>query len=223
MIMKKEIAKAVLIAALGTIAGCAAPGTREQAAKDEARAGAIRAQHAQANAARDQQEAEATLKAIPPWALVPPKPDESGIYAVGMAEGGKYALALKKASLDAEFEVASAYRQELSGSERTFSRDNGKIGSTESFTRLVDKLVMQVPLTGFEVVQQEVLPIGGAYHAFVLLKLPYRQFNQVLQEQRAGIQDKSVAAAFDDLERRVDKRRHQLQEEQALERANADQ
>jgi len=41
------------------------------------------------------------------------------------------------------------------------------------------------------------------------MKLPYDEFNKVLKEQRMQTRDKAIQSAFDDLERRLDKRRKQ--------------
>ena len=47
----------------------------------------------------------------------------------------------------------------------------------------------------------------------MLLKLPYDQFNKVLAAEKAKALTKDVQIAFDDLERRLDKRRAQKQGE----------
>jgi len=41
------------------------------------------------------------------------------------------------------------------------------------------------------------------------LKLPFEEFNKVLQQQQASTIDSMVQRSFDDLERRLDKRRAQ--------------
>ena len=77
------------------------------------------------------------------------------------------------------------------------------------YTELVDKLVTQVPVVGFETVKQDVKSISGEFHTFVLLKLPYMEFNRVLTQQRAQAQDAKISAAFADLEKRVMARQEQ--------------
>ena len=202
-----------LIAAL--VAGCTVTSSRQDAAKDEVKAQIIRAQAEQEKKAKAQHQAEELIAAVPAWSLEPPKPDGTGVYAVGMADSEKLPIALRKAMLQGELSLAKIYSQEISGSERSYVRDNGKSDVTEHFTGLIDKLVMEVPLSGIEVLRQEIKPIDGTYHAFVLLKLPYDQFNEILRNQRSKTRDIAIAAAFDDLERRIKEHRKQRQENAA--------
>ncbi len=189
--------------------GCSSSPTMKQLAEDESRASEVRAKAAEAKQAKVQERMEATIKQVPKWALEQPRPDDTGVYAVGTAESDTMRVAIKKAMLEAEFGLAKIYNQELSGSERSYTQDNnGRVGQ-EQFTSLIDKLVSQVPVVGFEIVHQEVKPIDGKYNAFVLVKLPYAQFNSVLKDQRASTDDGTVLKAYDDLEHRMEKRRQQ--------------
>lgn len=70
-----------------------------------------------------------------------------------------------------------------------------------------------MPIVGYEVIEQIVKPISGMNNIYVLLKLPYDQFNKVLAAEKAKALNKDVQIAFDDLERRLDKRREQKQAE----------
>ncbi|MYM92748.1 hypothetical protein [Duganella vulcania] len=213
--MKMNTRHMIILLAAALISGCSSTSSRQDAAKDEIKAQAIRAEAVQEKKAKAQHQAEEMIQAVPAWSLEPPKPDGTGVYAVGMADSEKLPIALRKAMLQGEFGLAKIYSQEISGSERSYVQDNGKSGVTEQFTGLIDKLVMQVPLSGIEVVRQEIKPIDGTYHAFVLLKLPYDQFNEVLHNQRTKTRDTAIAAAFDDLERRIKERRKQRQEDAA--------
>lgn len=199
---------AYLLLGLAVLAGCStSPATK--LAKDDAEAAKIRAETAADQRARQQAQMETNLSKVPLWALQPPAPDDTGVYAVGIGDSNKMRIAMRKAMLDAEFGLAKNINQELSGSERSYTRDeNGTVGR-QQYTELVDKLVMQVPVVGFEVVKQEIRPIDGAYNAFILLKLPYDQFNRVLQDQRAKADDQTIQKAFDDLQNRINVRRQQ--------------
>lgn len=198
---------AVAIAAL--MAGCSTSPTMESLAKDEARASDVRAKAAEAKQAKEQEHMEANIAKVPAWALEQPRPDDTGVYAVGTAESDKMRVAIHKAILEAEFGLAKMYAQELSGSERSYTQDNGGRVGQEQYTALIDKLVSQVSVVGFEIVHQEVKPIDGKYNAYVLIKLPYSQFNSVLKDQRAKTDDTTVLKAYDDLERRLAARRQQ--------------
>jgi len=142
---------------------------------------------------------------LPKWALQVPKPDGVGMYAVGIADSENLQIAIQKSQLQAEFGLAKMYQQELSGSERMFSKDNAA-GASVQFEGLIDKLVQRVPVVGFTVKEQKVKAVSGKYQVVTLLQLPYDEFNQVLKTQKAKEQSKEMKEAFDDLERRLDKR-----------------
>lgn len=197
--------------------GCSTSPTMTQLTQDSISASQARAEANEKAAQKRQEKMEANLSEIPNWFLEVPKPDATGVYAVGEGESNKVRVAMKKAMLDAEFGLAKVYGQELSGSERSSVQDTNDGMSTSQYTELIDKLVSQVPVVGFETVHQEVKTIDGKYRAFVLLKLPYEQFNAVMQKQAAKTNDKMVAEQFKDLERRLDKRRQQRAEEAANE------
>lgn len=193
----------ILFVAALVLAGCASKVTNEEIALDANRAQAVRDKAEAERISARQERMTADLAQIPKWALDPPQPDGQGIYAVGMADAEQLTVSMRKAMLEAEFGLAKLYRQELSGSERGYMQERGDKSIATQYTGLIDKLVSRVQIVGFEVLQQEVKPVRGSYHTWVLLKMPYSQFNKVLQEQRAAGVEESVRAAFDDLEARV--------------------
>ncbi|MFT6653961.1 MAG: hypothetical protein ACJAWI_000714 [Marinomonas primoryensis] len=153
--------------------------------------------------------ANAQLASVPDWYLNPPKNDDFGIMGVGAASSKDMHHALKKARLQAEFELAKNYRQELSGSERVYERENGMGTLVQTSQFLIDKLVDSVPIVGYDMVEQkiQVLP-DGQFQAYSLLKLPYDEFNKVLQSIKLDSQDARELEAFDDLERRLEAKRN---------------
>jgi len=153
-----------------------------------------------------QESAEKSLDQFPGWALQVPAPDGTGVYAVGIADADKVPMALKKAQLEAEYGLAKLYNQELAGGERSSVQDNGN-NSSSQYTALIEKLVDYVPVVGFVQVKQEVKAIDGRFHAFILLKLPYSEFNQVIQDQKKNAATQQDRELFEDLERRLEKRR----------------
>lgn len=211
----------VLIIMSAVLTGCASQPTMQQLTEDSISASEARAAADEKAAQKRQEKMEGNLSEIPGWFLEVPKPDGSGVYAVGEGESNKVRVAMKKAMLDAEFGLAKVYGQELSGSERSSVQDSNGDATASQYNALIDKLVSQVSVAGFETVHQEVKAIDGKYHAFVLLKLPYAQFNTVLQNQAAKSNDARIAAQFKDLERRLDKRRQQRAEEAVAVQAEA--
>ena len=158
------------------------------------------------NAAQDL--AEQTLDTMPSWAMTAPRPDNTGVYAVGVAESDKVQIAIKKAQLQAQYGLAKIFNQELAGSEQMMQQDAGA-GSSSSYQSLIQSLVNYVPVVGFEVVKQEVKAVNGEFQAYTLLKLPYAEFNKALQSQKQQAQNTNMKQAFADLERRL--QQHQLQ------------
>lgn len=158
---------------------------------------------------REQEKREAEIDAMPSWVLEPPESDSTGVYGVGMSKSKSAHFGLRAARLDAEFQIAKMFNQELSGGERSFAQGDTE-GNVVTQTRfLIDKIVDAVPVIGYEVVEQKIIPVDGVDHSYVLLKMPFEEFNKALKEQRAKALDVTVQASFDDLERRLDKRRDQ--------------
>jgi|TARA_R110000796_G_scaffold50909_2_gene120165 hypothetical protein len=166
---------------------------------------------------KEQAKREAEIEAAPSWVLSPPQSDATGVYGVGIAESKKLSHGLKAAKLQAEFELAKMFKQELSGSERAYEQGDSDGEVTTQTTFLIDKLVDSVLVVGFEVVEQKIVPINGVNNVYVLLKMPYEQFNKVLQAEKAKTLDSKVQVAFDDLERRLEKRRVQKEDEKQAE------
>lgn len=197
--MKKNIALAIAI----VLVGCAS-GPVEQYAKQ---------QEALKDIAVD--EAKAKLDSVPDWYLAPPKNDGYGLVGVGAASSKDMHLAVKKARLQAEFELAKNYRQELSGSERSYEREDaaGNLVQTSQF--LIDKLVDAVPIVGYDLVDQKLMVLpDGKFQAFTLLKLPFDEFNKVLQSIKADSQDAKELEAFNDLERRLEAKRNRKSQDE---------
>lgn len=211
---KASIVSLALLPVLALLQACSSAPTSKDIAKDEAAAAAVRAQADADKMAKEQKQAERHMDVVPSWALAPPRPDAEGFYAVGMSESSKMDLALKKATLQAEFQLAKAYKAVISGNERQFQRDQGgRGGVSERYTQLIDQLVDRVPLGGYEVVKREVKTLDGQYHSFVLLRLSYEQFNKVLASEKKAKADASIDEQFAELESRLDKYKTERRQE----------
>jgi len=162
-----------------------------------------------------QEAAEALIDNTPSWYLSTPSPDANGMFAAGSGESDSMRIAMSKAKLRATFNLAKLYKKELSGSERDFQRDAGDGNVTVQYEQLIDELV-QASIVGEKTIEQKVKAIDGRIHAWVLMKLPYDEFNKILKQQAAQAKDKAIQSAFDDLERRLDKRRKQAVEDAQL-------
>lgn len=152
-----------------------------------------------------QQQAEDSLDAMPSWAVNVPRPDNTGVYAVGIAESDKVQIALKKAHLQAQYGLAKLYNQELAGSEQAMQQDAGT-ASNSHYQSLIQSLVNYVSVVGFEVVKQDVRAVNGEYQAYTLLKLPYAEFNKALQSKKQQAQTMDIKQAFAEMEYRLQQR-----------------
>lgn len=199
--------KLFLVLAIGSaLSGCSNSPDTEMAkrlvALEESQREMIARQKAEEQAQREKE-----LDVSPDWFLEPPKPDSTGFYGVGYMKSKHMGHALKGARLNAEADLAKQYKQELSGSERAFEQGNGDGDVSLQTTFLVDKIIDSVPIVGYTVVEQKMTPVDGVYETFVLLKLPYDEFNKVLLSEKSKEFDKKVQGHFDDLERRLKDRR----------------
>jgi len=149
---------------------------------------------------------EDAIDNLPRWAKKVPKPDSVGIYGLGISDSSDLSMAIRKSLMQAEFAVASAYQNELSGSDRLYSTE-GPAGAQVQYQGLIDKLIQRVPIVGYAVREQKIQAFEGKYQVLTLLHMPYDEYNQALRSQRAKAQSQEMKDAFDDLERRLDKRR----------------
>ena len=143
---------------------------------------------------------------VPSWYLEPPKMDGTGIYGVGTAHTKDLGFSVRKAKLLAIYEAAKVFKQEMSGQERSLQRDNGDEGDVAQRTELlVDALVARVPVSGYDIVKTEVKSWDGQFHAFVLAKIPFDEFNSVLKMNKDGLKGE-FDEAFNALEMRLNER-----------------
>lgn len=200
-----------LLALCVALAGCSSP--QKRLAKDLAKAEEVRREAREKEAKLAQKQAKRLIKAYPDWALEAPRPDATGLYAIGVGRSRDLELARKKARLQASYEIAKQLNQELAGGERLAEYDRDTHASS-TYQVLIDQLVDWTPVVGYEVLKQEIVPVDGVFHVYLLAKMPYEAFNQVLQERRRQAQDDAVRRDFDALHERLERLR-QIKREQA--------
>lgn len=213
--------KASLVLGLAVMlvaAGCSSPAKRS--AKAIAEAQEERAEQAEREAKRQQKIAKRELKAYPDWALATPKPDATGLYAVGVGRSQRLEIARKIAALEAGYAIAKQLGQEIAGGERLSQGDRDTISSS-NYRQLIDQLVDWQSVVGTEVVKEQVEPVDGVFRAFVLVRYPYAEFNQVLQDRMRGIEDARLRREYEDLHERLrDMRRAKAEQEDISRQAN---
>lgn len=157
--------------------------------------------------ALEQKKRELEFESAPEWFISPPSPDATGIYGVGSSSSANLGFAIKSARLRAEMDVGKQMKQEISGSERSYEQNGIDGNYISQSTFLIDKIIDAVPVVGYQVIDTQVPALNGKHEAYVLIKLPYKEFNRVLQSQMSETQSMAIKDAFTDLERRLDNRR----------------
>lgn len=205
--MKRGLGISLTVAVCMALGACSSTRTLSDIAKEAAKAEKVREEANDARLDRKQERLEAKLKATPKWALEAMRIDGDGVYAVGFGESDQPSVAIKKATLEAEFGLAKKYRQELSGQERISVSDKGERGLSQGYGQLIDSLIASVPMNGHQVLEQEVKAVQGQVSAWVLMKMSHEQMQQMAKRESGAAEDARMSAAFADLERRVRERR----------------
>lgn len=206
--MKNFITLSLFGAALLT--GCSSAPDAESIAQDEIDAQQLRYDAQQAHQAQESEKLEASIASMPKWVLSPPKADVEGVFGVGVADSKKPELAMRKSSLNAQFELAKQFKQEVNGQEQSYTKDSST--NTEQYTQLIDSIVGSVPVAGYRTVKQEMVVRDGRVYAYTLLKLPYDEFNAVINQKMTQVDAQEIKAAFADLQQRIKERKSQLVE-----------
>ncbi len=198
--MKSTLKRFYALTALGIILleGCSSvPAT--QVAREEAHIDKKRREYAQ-------QQAEKALDTMPDWAQATPRPDSSGIYALGIGDSDTLPMSLKKAQLQAEYALAKNLQQELAGSERMLQQDsNGR--ASGQFDSIITSLVDYVSVVGCEEVKRQTVAVDGRFQTYILLKMPYETFNQALQAKKKQANDRQLQQAYDRLGAQLEQHR----------------
>lgn len=142
------------------------------------------------------------IEQLPDWYLEPPKNDGYGVYGIGVGESSKYAIAMKRGKLAAEFAAAQQMSSELSGLVKSYSSDSQE-SINDSYSETIEKLVSGVAVVGYTVVKSELIEMGNKYHSYYLIHLPYNEFNKALKQSEITAESAEISLAFKELERKV--------------------
>lgn len=180
------------------ISGCASPTEAEKKAQVE-----------QKITEQKVENVEEVISNVPDWYLNPPASDDAGFYAAGTGVSSTLDMAMTKARIKSEFEVAKKYRQIVSGNERSYTSeasntatDTSNVASVTEQT--IDKLVAEVKLGDYTIKDTKVLREGTKYRVYLLTHMPY-DINNDGQDDLLRDTRTQATEAFDNLERRVDK------------------
>lgn len=194
----------ILVACLLALVACSSP--QKRLAADIAEAEELQRELDEERAEIAQKAAKRQLKSYPDWANTTPRPDGTGLYAVGVGKSNDLEIARKKAHLQAFYAIAKQLNLELAGGEQLAEYDRNANASS-TYQVLIDSLVDWVPVVGTETIKQTVQPVDGVFTAFVLVKMPYDEFNKVLQQRMRAAHDEAVRRDFDQLHFRLEELR----------------
>lgn len=185
---------------LGTLTACSSTPSATDIAEEQAEIAEIRADAQKEQAERNQAMMEKEMKSLPSWVVEPPKSDSTGFYGVGLASDSDLLNAMRKAKLQGAYELAQTMKSELSGEDTMTGSGEGE------YRYVINNFVDKVNLSGAELVKQIVDPVDGKYKAYVLMKYPYSQFNQVLKDQGSNKAEmKTLDEAYERLMAKVER------------------
>lgn len=110
---------------------------------------------------------------------------------------------MKKAALNAQYELAKSFSQELSGNEQSYNRESN-YEMKDQYTRLIDSIVAAVPINGYETAEHKVVAENGHFSAYKLIRLTYERFAQVMEKLK-GNDQAEIKMAFEQLQQRLQK------------------
>lgn len=203
--MKKLTAIAALVGS-ALLTGCSTTPDAVTIAKNEVKAQEIRNEIAEKKQEQAQDLVEKRLSSVPEWVLEPPKSDTEGVFGVGIGESKRLNIAIKKSNMNGQFELAKKFKQEISGSEQNYTQET-VAETTEQYTQLIDTIVDAVPVVGYKTIQREAVAIDGSITVYTLLKLPYDEFNAILEKKSAEYNKKEIKEAFGELRARLEERK----------------
>ena len=183
---KKTLLSLLSATALLGLTACSSTPSATDIAEEQAEVAEIRAEAQQEQNERNQAMMQNEMESLPDWVIEPPKADSTGFYGVGLSSDLDLLNAMRKAKLQASYELAQTIKSELSGEDTMTGSGEGE------YRYVINNFVNKVNLSGAELVKQRVDPVDGKYKAYVLMKYPYKQFNQVLQDHNTNQAEKKT-------------------------------
>lgn len=148
------------------------------------------------------------VKQIPEWLLKPPA-DQDHLYAAASATSRDLQVALQKARINAQTDLAQQLNNRLANLTKQFQEETGMAEDSALLSQFssATKAVTQQTLEGARVDQQQVLPEKEVYRAYVLMSLPLGQANQLLMSKLKANQELytrfRATQAFDELDKEL--------------------
>lgn len=148
------------------------------------------------------------VEQIPQWLLKPPA-DQDHLYAAASATSRDLQVALQKARINAQTDLAQQMNNRLANLTKQFQEETGMAGDSALLSQFssATKAVTQQTLEGARVDQQQLTPEKEVYRAYVLMSLPLGQANQLLMSKLKANQELytrfRATQAFDELDKEL--------------------
>lgn len=148
------------------------------------------------------------LKKTPDWFLQPPaEPDH--LFAVATMTSRDMQVCLRKAKTAAQTDLSQQMAMKLANLTKQFQEEVGEGEDSQLLQQFssATKVVTDQTLHGARLDEQEILPEGDIYRAYVLMSLPIGAANQMLMEQLKSNQALytrfRATQAFEDLDKEL--------------------
>ena len=148
------------------------------------------------------------VEKIPQWLLKPPT-DQDHLYAAASATSRDMQVAMQKARTAAQADLAQQVNTRLANLTKQFQEETGLAEDSALLSQFssATKAVTQQTLEGAGVDQQKLLPEKEVYRAYVLMRLPLGQANQLLMSKLKANQELytrfRATQAFDELDKEL--------------------
>jgi hypothetical protein len=130
------------------------------------------------------------VEQIPDWLLKPPS-DQNHLYAAASATSRDMQVAMQKARTAAQADLAQQMDTRLANLTKQFQEETGLAEDSALLSQFssATKAVTKQTLEGAGVEQQKLLPEKEVYRAYVLMRLPLGQANQLLMSKLKANQE----------------------------------
>ena len=130
--------------------------------------------------------AQVALSDLPGWYLKPPS--EDGIfYSSGMSVSNDLQFAMDQAVLTAKVTLADRITSKLNAITKVHKAQHG-VGVSSSAEKTIKNIIHDADITGYEIIDCVITPLGNSYRAYVLMKY-------------VPTKDTDAAKAFDELDK----------------------
>ncbi|MCD9475811.1 hypothetical protein GLP21_12115 [Photobacterium carnosum] len=150
---------------------------------------------------------------IPDWFLNVPANTTDSIYAVGTANTNNLQYSLNQAKLNAEFGLAKALNQEITGRERQYMHQGTDGNVQMDGDNVITKFVDPTDIVGVHTVKNKVQYSDGKYIVYTLLNLDVNQQRQMLKSKGVDLTAISASHAYQDVKKEAAQRKEAKIEE----------